>query len=464
MKYCWIVLLLFAFALRFGAAWYWENRFIPAKAQNNTQAAVADQVIDGPFFFGDSDSYWKLGRAIAFGHDYEFDAKRHWTVFRMPGYPLLLAPWFWVYGPSPPTFPARIVNSVLGTSCVALLGLLAFLIFRDRRVAFLAGCVAAIEPCGILQSVSILSESAFSVALLVQLILFVPIVNYFFKNKGVQSGGAQDGVARFVCWKSGAILGFVWAISVYFRPSWLYFIPMFYFVVGAGLAFFRAHCSFFGAVLNRDFWKLVLSSFVVFCVVMSPWWIRNACVTGRFVPTTLQLGASLYDGLSPVADGSSNMSFVDHFREEEQRNPFPGMETEHFEVRLDQRLKNASLDWSWNHPKEVLELAGVKFLRLWNVVPNEPSFSSRPVQLIIFLSYTPILFFAVIGLFLRGKPALVWFVLLFPAFYLTFLHVIFVSSLRYRTPALLVLIVLAAWAIVQLVDRFGKAKCVCEQG
>lgn len=464
MKYCWIATVLFAFVLRLGAAWFWENRFVPARVPLEVPVEADSQKVDGPFFFGDSDSYWKLGRALAFGRSYQFDSVRHWTVFRMPGYPILLAPWFRVYGESPPTFPARIVNCVLGTICVGLVGLLASLLFRDRSVALLAGSMAAVEPCGILQSISILSEAAFSAVMLVQLILFVKIVNILFPrcHSGPENGmpfpapNTDDPqVGNAVSWKWGAALGLTWAASVYLRPSWLYFVPFAFLGVLIGMVLFRSRCSIRKAIFNQNFWRLASCSLIVFCLLMAPWWIRNAQVTGRFVPTTLQLGASLYDGLSPQADGSSDMTFVDRFRNEEKNFPLPGTEKEHFEVRLDRRLKNASIQWSYNHPKEVLRLAGVKFCRLWNVVPNEPSFSSRPAQLIIFLSYTPILLLTLLALFLRGKPTPGWPILFFPAFYLTILHVIFVSSLRYRTPALFAFTVLAAWALAQICRRFG---------
>jgi hypothetical protein len=190
---------------------------------------------------------------------------------------------------------------------------------------------------------------------------------------------------------------------------------------------------------------------------MAPWWIRNALVMGRFIPTTLQTGASLYDGLSPEATGASNMDFVAHFEAlERQATNTADTSQEPFEVRLDNRMRAASLDWAKTHPTRSTQLAWIKLLRIWNFWPNEPQMSSWPLRMVVLFTYPPLLIFAIIGAwrtFDVGWPyRLCWL----PAVYFTLLHTIFVSSLRYREPAMLALLALAAigmWSCRSAIKR-----------
>jgi hypothetical protein len=215
------------------------------------------------------------------------------------------------------------------------------------------------------------------------------------------------------------------------RPSWLLFTP---FAIAVGLLFVRDRA-------RQLLTGCAMSAALVLCLI--PWWIHNARVTGHFVPTTLQVGASLYDGLHAGATGASDMRFVPEVTERERIAGSP-TDPDVFEYRVDRRMRDESLAWAKEHPGRVVELIGIKFLRMWNVWPNEPAFRSWLMRLGMLVTYGPLLVLSLIGVWRYtswGWPyALAWL----PAIYLTLLHVVFVSSLRYREPAMLALIVLAA--------------------
>ena len=226
------------------------------------------------------------------------------------------------------------------------------------------------------------------------------------------------------------------AVATLVRPSWLPFTA-FAIAIALVLDSHRRRQLLIGAAMAA-----------ALAVAMLPWWIRNAQVTGRFVATSLQAGASLYDGLNPMADGSSNMTFVPDFTAAEHTAEHAadqaGGERDTFEYRLDRRMHGAAVEWAKANPSRVAQLAWIKFARIWNVWPNDPSFRSWPLRLAVFFTYTPLLILGLVGIWRfspRGWPyVLAWL----PAVYLTLLHMVFVGSIRYREPAMLALTVLAA--------------------
>jgi len=389
------LLLLVALAVRLGAALVWEER-----------AA-------GQFLFGDSQSYWELGRAIAEGRPYEYGDPPA-RVFRAPGYPLLLAPLFLLGGGEPPVFWARVQNALVGTVCVAAVWWLGRRLF-DERSAWIAAAIAAVYPGAIALSGLVLAETPFCLLMLVQLAL--------------SAAACQSQTPRAAC-AFAFTAGLAAGAATLMRPSWLLFTPLAGLVgiaVGRGRA---RQAAVAGAMLGG----LVL--------VMLPWWARNAAVAGRFVPTTLQVGASLYDGLNPEATGASDMRFVSRFTEHVRREP-----GEPLEVSLDRRLRAEALCWARQHPGEVARLALVKLYRLWNLWPNEPTLSSWPVRVMVALGYLPVLILGLWGAARTIRGGVPYWLCWLPAVYFTALHVIFVSSIRYRQPAMLGLIVLAAGVI-----------------
>ncbi len=389
---------------------------------------------------GDSESYWALGLAIAEGKPYEYGLE-HARVFRTPGYPILLAPILWLVGDGPnAVLLARAEAALLGVFAVAGVWWLARLLFDDRAALIAAG-LATFYPGAIALSALILSEAPFCPLMLLQLALWTLAWRAPTKM--------QMTIFGFCC-------GLAAGAATLMRPSWLLFTPL------AAVVGMLAGPS--KQMLLRH---LQIASCMILGLVLAmlPWWVRNACVTGCFVPTTLQVGASLYDGLNPDATGASNMDFVSRFVAlcgtaapgcaEDRTQPGAAVPHDSLELRLDRRLRSESLAWAKANPGRVLQLAGVKFLRMWNVWPNEPRLSRWPIRWAVFFTYTPLLIFAIIGAWRtldRGWPyVLCWL----PAVYFTLLHMVFVSSIRYREPAMLALLALAVGAGIRDWGRKG---------
>ena len=419
------LIVLMAFALRLGAAYYWQSRVC---------AAVPN---DSGMYFGDSETYWRLADAVYQGKPYQFE---DWQVFRMPGYPVVLTPLFWLYGGEPPVMAARIENALIGSLLVAVIGAFAFQLFRDHKIAIWASCFAAFEPCTIITSIWVLSETPFCLVMIGQMSALVATIRATRRRQ----------IVLYSAWFT--VLS---ALTVYFRPSWLYFSL---FVIIAYIfysIYFDRNIKTTSTSETQQLWHgfpigraifITLILVPVFSLCLAPWWVRNYQVTGRFVATTLQMGPSLYDGLNPTATGASDMAFADEFRQLEHEHPTP-FSHDTYEYRVNERTKKAAIDWAKRNPKRVCELAVVKFFRLWNVWPNEPAFANPVVRLVILLTYTPILVLSLIGFGVTWQRGFDYAILILPAVYLTMLHVIFVSSLRYRVPAILCLMILAAYSL-----------------
>ncbi len=463
----WGLLLTLALFVRIGVGLYWDD-----VVTERANASEAPETIskDGPFFYGDSDSYWKLARALAFGRPYEFDDERHWQIFRTPGYPALLAPLFWIYGEYPPTLAARTTGAFFGMINVALVGWLALVIFgrnkQGRMIAFLASLFVALDPTEALQSVSILSEEPF---MTFSLLLDIGIVkaSRFFGLLSTEESfsetrpekpatGSKTFVKRLFVFS--ATLAVCSAATIYLRPSWYYFVPFSLLVL---LAFKLLVDATRRNAEKKYFWTVRNVAALLLCValahlftliLLSPWILRNYRLTGLPITTTLQMGASLYDGLSPEATGASDMTFVDRFRMEELENPSDSPNV-HFEARLNSRMKSASIEWTKSHPKEAARLALVKFYRLWAPVPRDPAFSSPFLKFVMAISFTPVFLLGILGAIRAFRLNNAAYFLIVPALYVTALHVVFVSSIRYRVPVMFGFAILGAYWLVAISER-----------
>ncbi len=401
-KRCWVVLTVLAVALgvRVGGAVWWQARLGDARALG----------------MPDSDGYWELGHRIAAGQAYEYGGP-DFRIFRTPGYPVLLAGLFTVVGADPPVLWARLVGALLGTVTVGVVIWMGRLLF-DRDTGVLAGVLVAGYPGAVAMSLFVLAEALFCPLMMLHLACWVCAWQAVSRR-------------REVLWS--VLAGVAAACAVLARPSWLLFIP---FVLGCQVLASPARWRH----LRIGVWMLGALS-----LVMCPWWIRNYQVAGRFVPTTLQVGASLYDGLNPAATGASDMRFTTRYYQAQRQDDIAaGRSPDGFEVRLDRRMRDDAWSWARGHMGAAIRLSGAKFLRMWNIWPNAGEFQSRALRLVVAAGYVPLLVLGAIGVWRWVRRGWPYTLCVFPALYFTGLHVIFVASIRYRDPAMLVWAVLAA--------------------
>ena len=413
--------LVIALCVRVAAVHVWQS-----------QADAAGDV----FRFGDSHSYWILATRIAKGEPYQYGSI-HSRVFRAPLYPITLAPWTQPDDLRQAVVGARYQGVLLGLICVGLVMASAYQL-AGARSALVAGVLAALYPGAIGMSVILLSEA-----------VFCPLMMLSLYWTSLAITDSSDRV-RYRWWLAAGIAS---GLACLARPSWFLWPAMVFFL-----------CMLFSSHRRRNLQGSIAMILGV-SFAMCPWWYRNFVETGKFVPTTLQVGASLYDGWHPGATGASDedMNFVDRFASEQQEEDRKNESTSGngkldgtFEYRLDRRMHRAAVQWASENPSDVLRLCLVKFVKTWNPMPTAEQIGNRFVRYGEAIGYVTIFIAGMLGWW-RMK-GLGWQAAIFalPCLYFGVLHAIFIGSVRYRQPAILALCVLAGCVVAYWWSSDGK--------
>lgn len=372
--------------------------------------------------FPDTKIYWALAGTILTGDPYEvvdWGDLPHFAL-RTPGYPVFLAGCRALFGDRP--LAVRLVQAVLGAVGVWLVYRLACRLAPETRgeapgrgwtMPLVAAALVAVDPYLVLTSVLVLSEGVFLPWMLAGLWGLARLWTPAAEPKG----GPWTRVLAVGT-------GLAWGAAVLVRPSWALFVP-------AALAVWVAAS---GRGRRRGAARDALLVALGVAVVMAPWWVRNQRVFGRFVPTAIWMGASLYDGLNPEATGASDM---DPFMAAPDIWPLD-------EETQDAVLRDRALAFVRERPGRALELAAIKFARYWSPWPNAATFRSPVVALASALLTVPLYGLMLVGAWDRRRDLRALVVLAGPLVYFCALHMVFASSMRYRIPAEMPALVLAA--------------------
>jgi 4-amino-4-deoxy-L-arabinose transferase-like glycosyltransferase len=398
--------------------------------------------------FPDTNYYWLLARTIREGRVYEiveWGTNSH-KALRTPGYPLFLAACQAVAGES--TLGVRMVQAVLGTASVWLI----YELTRqfegnstsetgggtvNRTAAVAAATLAAINPYYIAFSELLLSEA-----------LFIPLLLASLWALAVlwRAPGEADRLTLPRRVSISLAAGGAGGAAVLVKPSFALFLP------GALLCWLVALGASRDRLLLKHAVQGALFVTLGFSLTMSPWWVRNARTYGQFVPTSIWLGASLYDGLNPSATGASDMRFRDapEFRVLS-------------EVEQDRVLRRQALEFVRGNPGRTLGLAVIKLGRYWSPWPNADEFFSPALAAASAAIVIPVYCLIIVGAWNRRCDLRAMVLLAGPLVYFCAVHLVFVSSIRYRIPGEMAAAALAGIGFQSIVRRFS-AGCLSVDG
>ena len=368
--------------------------------------------------FPDEQQYWRMASSLRSGEGLVDELGFRAT--RMPLYPGLLALFA---GGANGVVAVRVLQWLIGGVGACLFAMLARRRFGPAA-GWIAGLLVACDPFLVFFSSLLLTETLFITALGACWLAHDRLLTTLDRGGGLRGWAVAGAAAALMVHSRESSLGLVVALWLFlviahrFRPATLKGVALAGLIVGGSLL---------------------------------PWAYRNRQVTGDWCWLTHRSGISLYDGVGPGADGSSDLG------DKKAMEAVAGLD----EVAWNRYFMDEALRCIKEDPGRIARLAVAKLGRMWNPVPNVAEYQSSAVRFISAAWTIPTFTAALIGvmLLIRNGGREGWrvaFFLLLPALYLSLLHSVFVGSVRYRLGAVPLIEILAAITAAHLIATLGR--------
>lgn len=355
--------------------------------------------------FPDAQGYFNSGKEF-------FETGLYPSDFHMPLYPL----WTYVLGGGMGLKLSDIFLSVLSIYFIYILSLR---LFKDQTVGLIAACIAAVYPHFLFYAVSRLTETSF-IAFTLGAFCLLYDRRYF--------------------WASVTLV-----LSLFIRPTFDLLNPVLIFV----FAYFIHQLQLLSAL------KKVALYACVYGALMTPWWVHNYVKHNEFIRLNLGDGHIFYSGNNPLNTSGGGVSQagehsdldISHY--DHIKNPF----------EKNKALKKDALQFIKENPGRFIKLMGLKFLRFWRLWPYTPDYQQPWIIAISILSYGPLLLLSILFSILYLRP---YFRVVFPfylfSFYLMMVHLVTISSVRYRLPIEPLMVILSSFMIKKIMDLLSVKK------
>jgi 4-amino-4-deoxy-L-arabinose transferase-like glycosyltransferase len=332
-------------------------------------------------------------------------------AFEMPGTAAFFASIIKVFGSNHALRAIRTAQSLLLVLQAVLIGFTAMHLFKDPLIGAIAATIAAFYPFFLYYQGLLLSEPLFDLLLVAG---FASL--YYWRGRG----------SRLNCW--WVLTGICFTLATLTKATMTFLCPL-----------LMAAAVFEGPNRFRRAGVVLVTSSLLFAALMSPWWIRNYSVLGRFIPFSTSGWQNAYLGNNPHnpragIDWATGVEpdFMQRIRATSD------------ELEREQAYRTATIEHIVSDPYGFLDRMFKKLARFWNIVPNAESFSAPMYRIVSALSFGPILLLALVCAARHWRMPQPFLPIYLLIGYFTALHMVIIASLRYRLPLESFLILLAA--------------------
>ncbi|MFI5345184.1 MAG: glycosyltransferase family 39 protein [Elusimicrobiota bacterium] len=362
---------------------------------------------------------WK-GLGEVYGRDLYYNLAQSWLGWSpMPAFDATHPPLYTGFiamilgiSRSPNPVPVLVLQCLMGAACVVLVRRIGSRL-ADEKTARLAAVWVALDPALVFFTPQLQTETLFVV---------MEVVFFFYLLRFIEEP---------LSWRL-PVLGFWGGLCALCRSVFGGFPAFLFFALWRTKGFFKAF--FFCALLG-----------VGWFIPTGVWTARNYHKYGKVVPLSAQMGWTLYEGFT-----------LD--REEVRRRPFE-MEAEATRLGITDSMERGSYfaakvrAFAVAHPFAAARIAAGKMLLFWRPFPYDPHSWWQRGALGVY--YLFVFAFCLIGL--RAASARAEWAPLWALFaYLTVMHSVFFTSLRYRLPLEPFLCLLAAVGANELRRRRAR--------
>ncbi len=263
------------------------------------------------------------------------------SAWVMPGYSFFLSIVYWLFGSDPSNLAAvRILHVFLSVLTIVVIYRIALRV-QGRRLGIVSAVLAGLYPPFILANEYVLTEVLYTF-LLCLVVLF-----------GIR-------LLQEASWTNAYSFGLLLALSAYVRPAGLVWGVMPFLLLLKKVRF-------------RRILALAGVAVVIFCLCMTPWWVRSERIYNRFVPFTTSDGFTMVRGTYEMfGDRQYDEQIEGMELKEELRTPEQELEANaHWQEVAETRVRNqlreepATLIWG-----------RIQAIARSFATPTYPSFSS----------------------------------------------------------------------------------------